>query len=56
MPNGRCRMHGGKSPGTPIGNTNARKHGRYAAALARRREVAAFVWSMRRLAEQVNAD
>ena len=25
MPNGRCRMHGGKSPGAPRG----KKHGRY---------------------------
>jgi hypothetical protein len=29
MPNGRCRMHGGKSPGAPKGNKNAWKHGRY---------------------------
>src|SRR5262249_18830024 len=27
MPNGRCRMHGGKSPGAPRGNKNAYKHG-----------------------------
>jgi glucans biosynthesis protein len=27
MPNGRCRLHGGKSPGPPIGNRNAWKHG-----------------------------
>jgi hypothetical protein len=27
MPNGRCRMHGGMSPGAPKGNTNAFKHG-----------------------------
>ena len=25
MPNGRCRMHGGKSPGAPTGNRNAWK-------------------------------
>jgi len=31
MPNGRCRMHGGKSPGAPKGNQNALKHGRYSA-------------------------
>jgi hypothetical protein len=31
MPNGRCRMHSGKSPGAPKGNSNARKHGRYSA-------------------------
>ena len=29
MPNGRCRVHGGKSPGAPKGNRNAWKHGRY---------------------------
>ncbi|MEC7291457.1 MAG: HGGxSTG domain-containing protein [Pseudomonadota bacterium] len=29
MPNGRCRMHGGKSPGAPVGNQNAFKHGKY---------------------------
>ena len=27
MPNGRCRMHGGKSPGAPVGNKNAQKQG-----------------------------
>jgi hypothetical protein len=31
MPNGRCRMHGGMSPGAPKGNRNARKHGLYSA-------------------------
>lgn len=29
MPNGRCRLHGGPSPGAPAGNQNALKHGRY---------------------------
>ncbi len=29
MANGRCRMHGGCSPGAPLGNTNALKHGLY---------------------------
>jgi hypothetical protein len=28
MPNSRCRMHGGMSPGAPKGNKNAFKHGR----------------------------
>ena len=38
MLNGRCRMHGGKFPGAPKGNRNARKHGRYSAeAIALRR-------------------
>jgi hypothetical protein len=36
MKNGRCRMHGGLSPGAPKGNKNALKHGRYTAdAIAR---------------------
>jgi hypothetical protein len=29
MANGRCRLHGGKSPGPPKGNKNALKHGYY---------------------------
>ena len=42
MPNGRCRMHGGKSQGAPKGNKNAFRHGfRYTAdAIANRRETA----------------
>src|SRR4030081_358289 len=41
MPNGRCRMHGGMSPGAPKGNKNAFKHGRYTAEeIANRREIA----------------
>jgi hypothetical protein len=41
MPNGRCRIHGGKSPGAPKGNRNALKHGRHTAeAIANRRKVA----------------
>ena len=40
MPNGRCRMHGGKSPGAPKGNRNAWKHGHYSAeSIALRRLV-----------------
>jgi uncharacterized protein YjcR len=50
MPNGRCRMHGGKSPGAPKGNQNALRHGRYSAKdIARRREVAALLRAMRAL-------
>lgn len=53
-PNGRCRMHGGSSPGAPKGNQNALKHGRYTAeALARRREVAALLRAMRRMVKEV---
>jgi hypothetical protein len=51
MPKGRCRLHGGLSPGAAKGNRNAFKHGRYTAeARARRREVAALIRTMRALA------
>jgi hypothetical protein len=50
MTNGRCRLHGGLSPGAPKGNRNALKHGRYTAeAVASRREVAALIRAMRAL-------
>jgi hypothetical protein len=40
MMNGRCRLHGGKSTGPPLGNTNALKHGYYTAqAIAYRRRI-----------------
>ena len=39
MPNGRCRLHGGASPGPPKGNKNALKHGLYTAeAIALRKQ------------------
>jgi hypothetical protein len=51
MPNGRCRLHGGMSPGAPKGNKNAFKHGRYAAKeIANRREISALLQTMRALA------
>jgi uncharacterized protein YjcR len=51
MPNGRCRMHGGLSPGAPKGNRNAFKHGRYTAeAIAGRRQIAELVRAMKALA------
>ena len=50
MKNGRCRMHGGTSPGAPKGNKNALKHGRYTAeAIARRREIAELIRTARSL-------
>ena len=50
MPNGRCRMHGGRSPGAPKGNRNAWKHGRYSAeAIARRRSIAELIRQAREL-------
>ena len=57
MPNGRCRLHGGLSPGAPKGNKNALKHGRYTAeAVASRREVAALIRAMRALAGTVEEE
>jgi hypothetical protein len=51
MPNSRCRMHGGMSPGAPKGNKNAFKHGRYAAdAIARRREIRELLRAMKAVA------
>ncbi|WP_376741895.1 HGGxSTG domain-containing protein [Sphingomicrobium flavum] len=39
MPNGRCRLHGGKSPGAPLGNRNAWKHGLRSAEYRMRRKL-----------------
>ncbi|WP_366938599.1 HGGxSTG domain-containing protein [Bradyrhizobium sp.] len=50
MANGRCRMHGGASPGAPKGNRNAFKHGRYTKdAVARRKEIAGLIRAARAL-------
>jgi hypothetical protein len=55
MPNGRCRMHGGMSPGAPKGNKNAFKHGHYTAeAIASRREIAKLLRDARALVKQVS--
>lgn len=49
MPNGRCRMHGGPSPGAAKGNQHALKHGRYSAAgIQERRLLAELVKEMQR--------
>ncbi|WP_317134935.1 MULTISPECIES: HGGxSTG domain-containing protein [Halocynthiibacter] len=56
MANGRCRMHGGKSPGAPKRNSNALKHGRYTShAIAERRAVASLIQDMQDLAEKMSA-
>jgi hypothetical protein len=53
MPNGRCRLHGGKSTGPPKGNQNALKHGRYTAqANSRRRELRALLQGIKQLADE----
>lgn len=50
MPNGRCRMHGGPSPGPPKGSQNAFKHGYWSReAVARRREISALLRAARGL-------
>jgi hypothetical protein len=54
MANGRCRMHGGPSPGAPKGNRNALKSGRFTAeAIANRREISALLVTMRRLVADI---
>jgi uncharacterized protein YjcR len=51
MANGRCRMHGGPSPGAPKGNQNAFRHGRYSAlCVQERRRVAALIREMQEIA------
>jgi hypothetical protein len=45
MSNGRCRMHGGPSPGAPKGNQHAYKHGRYTAeAMTNRQRLTAMLY------------
>jgi hypothetical protein len=57
MANRRCRMHGGKAPGAPKGNSHALRHGRYSAeAIAERRGLGALLRGMKALAEQVEGD
>jgi hypothetical protein len=52
MPNGRCRMHGGRSPGAAIGNKNAWKHGRYSAeAIAERKVIRQLLSNAREIVE-----
>ena len=55
MPNGRCRMHGGSSPGAPKGTANGMfKHGRYTnEAIAARRELSAWIREMRQAASDL---
>jgi uncharacterized protein YjcR len=54
MPNGRCRMHGGMSPGAPKGNRNAYKHGRYTAeAIADRQFMRGLIRQAREVAESI---
>jgi uncharacterized protein YjcR len=57
MPNGRCRLHGGMSPGAPKGNKNAYIHGYYAPdTIATRREIGTLLRSMRNLVRATSED
>lgn len=55
MPNGRCRMHGGASPGAPRGQANGMyRHGRYTSeSLAQRRMLNMWVRTMRKAVQEI---
>lgn len=54
MPNGRCRMHGGTSPGAPKGNKNAWKHGHYSAeSIALRQSLKELLKQSKEIREKV---
>jgi hypothetical protein len=55
MPNGRCRMHGGASPGAPRGKANGSyKHGRFTAeAIESRRGLNALIRMLKEAADQL---
>ncbi len=55
MPNGRCRMHGGSSPGAPKGKANGNyKTGRYTCeAIAQRRQLNAWIRMITEVAQEV---
>ena len=55
MENGRCRMHGGKLRGGPVGNAHARKHGHYGAdAIALRRRLKELIEDITDTVEQLS--
>jgi len=55
MKNGRCRMHGGKSTGAPLGKKHGRyKHGKYTKdVLAFNKRINQLMRDARQLAEEV---
>ena len=56
MPNGRCRMHGGKAKGAPKGNSHAFKHGRYTAEhITERRHFADLLREMKGFIDELEA-
>ena len=55
MTNGRCRMHGGRAPGAPKGNSHAFKHGRCSAeAIAERRHFVDLLREMKGSIDEVD--
>ncbi len=57
MPNGRCRMHGGSSPGAPKGNRNAFKNGHFTAdAIANRQKIASLVRTINAFTKSVGEE
>jgi hypothetical protein len=55
MPNGRCRLHGGHSPGGPKGSRNGNfRHGGFTCkAIAEWRMLSAWIKTMRQAAQEV---
>ena len=55
MPNGRCRMHGGGSPGAPKGEANGNyRHGCFTnEAIELRRELNEWARLMKKFAEEI---
>ena len=55
MPNGRCRMHGGKSTGAPCGPANGNyRHGRYTKeSIADRRLVQQLIREAKEFMEEI---
>jgi hypothetical protein len=55
MPNGRCRMHGGKSPGAPCGQANGSyRTGNWTKeAIASRKQVNDLIRQSRALLQQI---
>jgi hypothetical protein len=55
MKNGRCRVHGGLSPGPPTGSQNNYQHGLFTAdARATRRRIAGILRSARKAIAMVD--
>lgn len=51
MPNGRCRMHGGKSPGRPA------KHGYFTqAAMTERKQLSELIREINQWVKELDAD